>query len=81
MNKVFQRIFKDFKTTVMGLVFIGASIYVSLNVPITTESIEFITLLLTSGSALLFAPDKFIDAFESKVFGKPLFKQSEKKDE
>lgn len=60
-----NNIIKHFKSTVLGVVFIAAGLYLLLQA-ITTDY-YIIGGLLASGTLLLFASDKFINLLEKVV--------------
>jgi hypothetical protein len=64
---------KQFKSTLLGLVFIGVGIYLLIK-GISTD-IYLIGGLEIGGVLLFFTGDKFIEQLEKVVFGKILFEK------
>lgn len=63
-----QNIYKGWKTTVLGIILILASIaYVFIN---TTPDYVLMSILLVAGVAMLFFPDDFIDQLQKLIKNK-----------
>jgi hypothetical protein len=72
-------IVKNFKSTLLGVLFIATGVY--LLVKNVNSDYYIISGLFVSGVLLLFAPDTFINFLEKKVLGKVLFAGKEKEGE
>jgi len=70
-----KKIIKNYKSTILGLVFILVGIY------LLVQSITFdywiIGGLIVGGLMLIYSGDNFIERLEQIVFGKVLFKDKE----
>lgn len=71
-----KKIFKAFKTTILGLLFIAVGVYLLVNS--ITFDYWIVGGLIVGGVLLLFTGDKFINQLEKYVYGKVLFEDKNK---
>lgn len=75
MWKTIKRNIKNIKSTVLGLAFLGAAIYMIIQKVDVNEWI--LGGMLVSGVFLTLSPDKYINLLEQTILGRVLLKKKE----